>query len=73
MTEEEAYSAMFIFIDAMWERNKNEGLAIILGDMSIMEDGFPADPAILEDWRKAVQRVRNGEPIRKMGGNGGVN
>lgn len=65
MTEDEAYRAMLIFLDTMWDRNKNEGLAIVLGDMSIMDDGYPADPAILEDWRKAVRRVRSGGPSGK--------
>jgi len=66
LSEKQAYSAMFIFLEGIWERTKSEELAIILGNMSILPDGGPADPAILSDWKRAVDRALGGEKAGQL-------
>jgi hypothetical protein len=57
MTEEQAYRAMFFYLDAYFERNPNAELGSILGDLQGLEDGGPADPAVTQDWKQAVRKA----------------
>ena len=57
MTEEQAYKAMFFYLDAYFERNPNAALGSVLGDLQLLEDGKPADPAVTQDWMQAVQQA----------------
>ena len=61
MTSDQAYAAMVIFLEEAWKRTGSEGLGMILGDLSLLEDGTPADPAVAEDWKEAVARAIGGE------------
>lgn len=61
MTEDQAYSAMFIFLEEVWKRTGSDALAMILGGMALLEDGTPADAAVVEDWKSAVTRALGGE------------
>ena len=47
-----AYLAFFKLIDAQYDQSKNEGLAVLLGDMipDLYSDGISADPACYEDF-----------------------
>lgn len=67
MTEEEAYAAMFIYLDEIWKIHKWEPLAIILGDLALLEDGSSADPVAMQDWKAAVARARAGEKAGNLG------
>lgn len=63
MTDMQAYAAMFRFLDQLYLRTKSEELAGLLGGMSMLDDGSPADPAIVNDWREAVEyALRGGKP-----------
>ncbi|WP_375304381.1 hypothetical protein WI560_18970 [Bradyrhizobium sp. A11] len=66
MTQDQAYSAMFIFLEEAWKRTQSDGLAEILGGMSLLEDGTPADPAVVEDWKSAVVRALGGESAGRL-------
>lgn len=47
------YYAMFVFLDKLWEDNKNEfddNLPVLLGSMALAKDGKPIDKALWEDW-----------------------
>ena len=55
LTSEQAYLAMFTFLDAHYQRAKSDDIGALLGSMSFLPDGIPADPAVAEDWRAAVQ------------------
>jgi hypothetical protein len=57
MTEEQAYRAMFFYLDAYFERNLNAELGSVLGDLQLLEDGSPADPAVTQDWKQAVRKA----------------
>ena len=56
-----AYKAMFRFLDNYWERgNRNDDqIAVLLGSMSLetFSGGTPADPAMWDDWLKAIEEV----------------
>ncbi|MEN5117157.1 hypothetical protein ABE488_07470 [Luteimonas sp. TWI662] len=59
MLEEEAYAAMFIFLESYWERNgQSEDIGILLGSMHLLEDGMPADGAVWQDWLDAVAKSK---------------
>lgn len=63
MTDRQAYAAMFHFLEEVYLRTKSDELGGLLGAMSILEDGSPADPAIVNDWGKAVAyALRGGQP-----------
>jgi hypothetical protein len=57
MTEKQAYRAMFFYLNAYFERNPNAELGSVLGDLQLLEDGGPADPAVRLDWMKAVEKA----------------
>ncbi|SMQ58554.1 hypothetical protein SAMN06295905_0099 [Devosia lucknowensis] len=60
MTEAEAYSAMFAFLDDYYRRTKSDDVGALLGSMSLMADGRPADDAIWAEWLASVARARAG-------------
>jgi hypothetical protein len=55
MTDKQAYAAMFRFLEGVYERTKSNDIGGLLGSLSLLPDGSPADPAFIEDWREAVQ------------------
>jgi len=57
ITDTEAYDAMFRFLDQIYDRTKSEELGVLLGSMTRLDDGGPADPAMKTDWEQAVQHV----------------
>ena len=60
LTLNQAYLAMYSFLDAHYQRTKADDVGALLGSMSYLPDGGPADPAIAEDWRAAVQAALTG-------------
>ena len=61
LTKEEAYLAMFAFIEKRWRLTSSEDLASFLSDMSLMFSGGTADPALYEDWEEAIDLAREGK------------
>ncbi|MBQ0799634.1 MAG: hypothetical protein KBT63_10145 [Porticoccaceae bacterium] len=61
LTSEQAYLAMFTFLEAYYERGKSDEIGGMLGSMSLLEDGGTADPAIAADWNEAVLKVLSGD------------
>jgi hypothetical protein len=55
LTDKQAYEAMFYFLDHRYQKLKESALASLLGDMSTLSDGGPADPAIENYWQKAIE------------------
>jgi hypothetical protein len=51
---------MFRFLQKMYERTKAGELGELLGSMSLLQDGVPADPAIEADWSEAVRYALQG-------------
>ncbi len=62
MTEKQAYAAMFHFLEENWKRNNSFEVRDLLSAMSLLPDGSPADPAIINDWRQAIEyALRDGK------------
>jgi hypothetical protein len=60
LTTRQAYTAMFAFLEAIWQRTQSDELAALLGQMSRLKDGGTADPAVWADWEVAVRKVQAG-------------
>ena len=54
LDEDQAYRAMLRFLEDAYIRNPKWELGGILGSMSLLEDGLPADRAMQKDWLAAV-------------------
>ncbi|MEO1211089.1 MAG: hypothetical protein AAFX78_16305 [Cyanobacteria bacterium J06638_20] len=61
LNEKDAYLAMFSFLENLYKRTKSDDLGGLLGGMSLLEDGSPADPAMWNDWLASLERLQNGE------------
>jgi hypothetical protein len=57
MTPEQAYAAMFYFLEDYYGRGQSAEIGGMLGGMSLLSDGSTADPAIKFDWQRALQRA----------------
>jgi len=61
LSEREAYLAMFAFLEGHWMRTKSEEVAGLLGSLSLLPDGQPADAGVWGEWRRAVTSAKGGE------------
>ena len=61
LTEQQAFLAMFFFLETEYRLAPTGEIGGLLGSLSLLPDGSPADPAVKEQWQKAVQAARNGE------------
>jgi hypothetical protein len=53
VTQQEAYLAMFAFLEAHYQRGASDDIGALLGALSLLPDGTPADGAMANDWREA--------------------
>ena len=60
LTPDQAYAAMYQFLDHYYQLTKSDEVGNLLSSMSLLPDGLPADSAIAEDWQDAVQFALNG-------------
>ena len=56
ITIKQAYKAMYLYLEGLYEMTGSDDLAGFLGSMSILEDGKPADGAVWSDWIEAVDK-----------------
>lgn len=63
LSPEDAYAAMYEFLDAYWKRGGrlSDDLAILLGELTVLQDGMPADSAMWPEWIDAIRTVREHE------------
>ncbi|MEO1246218.1 MAG: hypothetical protein AAFX56_11110 [Pseudomonadota bacterium] len=61
LSEEEAYLAMFAFIEKRYRLTASDDLASFLSDMSLLFEGGTADPALQGDWKEALELARDGK------------
>lgn len=66
LTEEQAYAAMFHFLEDFYFRTKSDDVGSLLGSMSILPDGRPADQALAGDWQKAMKFAIDGGKARNL-------
>lgn len=55
LTIEEAYRAMFIYLEKLYSLTNSDDLGGFLGSMTLLSDGRPMDPAVWQDWLQSVQ------------------
>ncbi|MBB1089101.1 hypothetical protein H4F99_11480 [Lysobacter sp. SG-8] len=65
LTQEQAYMAMFVFLDKQFSLGCEE-LGGILGSMSLLQDGSPADQAFIQDWQEAVAAALSGNAAAQV-------
>lgn len=51
---------MFAFLKAYYDRGQSDEIGGLLGSLSLLQDGSPADPAYLSDWNAAVEAALSG-------------
>ena len=66
LTVEEAYQAMFNMLERYYARAASDDIGGLLGDMSLLEDGTSADPAMMSEWVDCVAAARQGRGDAKM-------
>jgi hypothetical protein len=52
---------MYAFLRMIYERTESDQLGVLLGGMSLLQDGGTADPAVWHDWEAAVRKARADE------------
>jgi hypothetical protein len=60
LSMQQAFLAMYSFLDAHYQRSKADDVGALLGSLSLLKDGRPADPAVESDWASAVQAAVSG-------------
>lgn len=66
ITIEQAYKAMYLYLEALYDMTGSDDLAGFLGGMSTLEDGKPVDSAIWSDWLEAVDKSKNNPDISSI-------
>jgi len=54
---QQAYRAMCFFLEAYNSRGPSDEIEILLGNLQLMDDGNPFDPAAWDDWLEAVGKL----------------
>jgi hypothetical protein len=59
LTKEEAYYAMFLFLEDYYKRTKLSDIGALLGmmDTSVMSDGYPPERYFWEFWDNCVKEA----------------
>jgi hypothetical protein len=57
ITSEQAYAAMYDFLEDYYNRGHSDEIGGMLGGMSLLGDGGTADPAVRSHWQRALQRA----------------
>lgn len=65
LTIEQAYKAMFYFLENEYKSTEIDEIGGLLGSLSwkIFSDSQPADPAVWKNWIDAVQQALNDKEI----------
>ncbi len=61
LTAKEAYLAMFEYLNIHYKRfpaEQEAQIAIVLGELSLMQDGMPVDPAAWSDWEECIKKAK---------------
>lgn len=62
LTFDEAYDAMFAYLDEYYNRTKSDDIGSLLSGMQLLKDGCSADPAAMHDWKESVKKILNQNP-----------
>ncbi len=58
LAQDEAYRSMYYYLEDYYKLTGSDEIGGMLGYMALLEDGSPADAAVLDDWRNAVARAK---------------
>ena len=58
LTEKQAYEAMYQYLVYLYEITQSDYIGGLLGEMSTLEDGGTADPAVWEVWLRCVSEAK---------------
>lgn len=61
LTINQAYLAMFAFLETYYNQTKSDDVANILTGLSLMSDGLPFDRGFYQEWMSSVSKVKIGE------------
>ena len=67
LTPDQAYLAMYSFLDAHYQRTKSDDIGALLGSMSFLPGGSTADPAVAVEWQEAVRAATSGSVDAALG------
>lgn len=57
MTIDEAFIAMYLYLDGIYQQTHWDDIAILLGDLNLIAPRMTMDPAAWHDWENAVAAV----------------
>lgn len=60
VTVQQAYLAMFAFLESQFQSTESGDIGALLGALSLMSDGSPADPAHQREWAAAIEAALAG-------------
>jgi len=58
ITQLQAYNSMYKLLEDYYKKTKNEDIMSLLPGMVFLADGGTADPAVWEDWLKAIENKK---------------
>jgi hypothetical protein len=59
LTEEEAFDAMYLFLEKYYARTKSDDIGSLLGDLMHGIYGATADPAAWYIWQECLEKVKH--------------
>ncbi len=63
ITITEAYKAMYLYLENLYQLTGSDDLAGFLGSMSMLQDGKPVDETVWEDWLEAIDQAKKNVSI----------
>ncbi len=61
------YRIFHRYLDHLWNTEEHDWLVALLGGMSLLSDGSPADPAYECDWDNAIQKTDDPDNSYQIG------
>ncbi len=59
---DEAYDVMVDYLEGYYNRTRSDDVAMLLGDLLLLEDGTSFDLAAMSDWEESVAKILNQNP-----------
>jgi hypothetical protein len=66
LTKDQAYTAMWYFMNEIYKRANAIELRDIVSSMPLLEDGTPVDAGVEEDWQNAVDYALKGGEVARF-------
>ncbi|MCO7125898.1 hypothetical protein NIE88_08945 [Sporolactobacillus shoreicorticis] len=58
LNEKEALKVMINFLDNYYNQTKADDIAVLLGSLTLLDDGKPTDVAMWGEWLDALHKVK---------------